>query len=178
MTTESVTTPLGVYRAGCDAALRMLALGGDWRREWHALLGRGIERDCDAVRKLQDATGAADGKALGEAVERVLRDYADASVAIWEDAGELCMRAQFESGGIWREWLREYRVGGLPGVQTDLLPDLSRLAVINEASMPWREWMEALERGMTEVVAPDDGKLLTAQHTDAAGAAGERTHAR
>ncbi|KVG81120.1 hypothetical protein WJ36_14500 [Burkholderia ubonensis] len=39
-------------------------------------------------------------------------------------------------------------------------------------------WMEALERGMTEVVAPDDGKLLTAQHTDAAGAARGRVHAR
>ena len=44
--------------------------------------------------------------------------------------------------------------------QTDWLPDVSRLAVVNEASMPWHEWMAAFGRGMTDMA----GANATQEH--------------
>lgn len=151
MSSDALTTPNGAWRASCDLALRMVALNRDWQHEWHALAGRRIERDRDAVRHLQQAL--ADTKewtAFGEAARQVMRDYAIASVAIWQDATELCMRAQYESAGAWRTWAREYGAGALSRYQTDWLPDLERLAVVNEASMPWADWMTALEHGIED----------------------------
>lgn len=53
MSSDALTTPNGAWRAGCDLALRMVALNRDWQHEWHALAGRRIERDRTAVRRLQ-----------------------------------------------------------------------------------------------------------------------------
>jgi hypothetical protein len=151
MSTYALTTPIDVCRASCDLALRMAALNRDWQHEWHALAGRGIERDRDAVRRLQQAlAGSGEWTALGEASRQVMSDYALASVALWQDASELSMRAQFEHAGVWRTWLREYGAGVLSRSQTDWLPDLERLAAVNEASMPWAEWMTALEHGIED----------------------------
>lgn len=151
MSTYALTTPNDVCRAGCDFALRMAALNHDWRHEWHALAGRRIERDRTAVRgMLQALAETQEWTAIGEATRQVMRDYAIASVAIWQDTVELGMRAQFESAGAWRDGLREYGAGALSRYQTDWLPDLGRLAAVNEASMPWAEWMTALERGLED----------------------------
>ncbi|WP_231636551.1 MULTISPECIES: hypothetical protein [Burkholderia] len=156
MMNDAKVTPFDGVRTGCDAGLRLLALGQDWRREWHALIGRRIERDCDATQRLQEALAdTSDWSTFGEAVQRMLRDYVIASVEIWRDAGDACLRAQYESATAWRKWLREYQTGWLDKYQTDWLPDLSRLAVVNEASMPWRDWMEALEQGMTAAIRQD-----------------------
>ncbi|KVD88335.1 hypothetical protein WI90_21255 [Burkholderia ubonensis] len=182
MTTDVVKTPNDAYRAGCDAALRMLALAHDWRHEWHALMGRRIERDRSAVRRMQEALAEAkEWGVFGEAVRDVLRDYAAVSTAIWEDAGELFLRAQYESASAWRTLLRESQAGWVPRIQTDWFPDLSRLAAVNEASMPWRDWMEAIERGMTGAVRPDGGApnaSISARRGDGAKATQERAHVR
>ncbi|AMU12163.1 hypothetical protein K6Y74_03370 [Burkholderia cenocepacia] len=158
MSTDALTIPNDVCRAGCDLALRMVAQNGDWQHEWHALAGRRIERDRIAVRRLQQALAETrEWTAFAEASRQVMTDYTVASVAIWQDATELCMRAQFESAGAWRTWLREYGAGALSRYQTDWLPDLGRLAVVNEASMPWADWMAALERGIEDVAGAKNG---------------------
>ena len=89
-----------------------------------------------------------------------MRDYAIASAAIWQDAVEWGMRTQYEEAGVWRTWLREYGADMLSRYQTDWLPDVSRLAVVNEASMPWHEWMAAFGRGMTDMA----GANATQEH--------------
>ncbi|AOR73158.1 hypothetical protein BBJ41_37075 [Burkholderia stabilis] len=169
MSPHALTTPNDVCRAGCDLALRTVALNRDWQHEWQVLAGRRIDRDRDAVRHLQQALAEAKAwTAFGEAARKVMCDYTTASVAIWQDAAELCMRGQFESASAWRTWLRDY------GTETDSLPDLGRLAVINEASMPWRDWMAAFELGITETVGANDGTPVAARRL--AGIDGEREH--
>ncbi|MBY8604720.1 MAG: hypothetical protein IOC39_06820 [Burkholderia sp.] len=175
MSSHALTTPNDACRAGYDLALRMVALTRDWQHEWHALAGRRIDRDRDAVRHLQQAFAETDEwTTFGEAARQVMGDYAIASVAIWQDAAELCMRGQFESASAWRTWLRDYGTGALSRYQTDWLPDLGRLAVINEASMPWRDWMAAFELGITEVVGTGGGTPDGARRL--ADLAGEREH--
>lgn len=175
MSPRALTTPDDACRAACDLALRMVALTRDWQHEWHALAGRRIDRDRDAVRHLQQALAETEAwTTFGEAARQVTCDYTIASVAIWQDAAELCMRGQFESAGAWRTWLRDYGTGALSRCQTDWLPDLGRLAVIDEASMPWRDWMAAFELGITEVAgtrggAPDGARRPADLH-------GEREH--
>ncbi|KVT41356.1 hypothetical protein [Burkholderia ubonensis] len=179
MTTDVVKTPNDAWRAGCNAALRMLAQAQDWRHEWHGLMGRRIERDRSAVHRMQEAlTETKEWSAFGEAVQDVMRDCAAVSTAIWEDAGELFLRAQYESAGAWRTWLRESQAGWAPRFQTDWFPDLSRLGVVNEASMPWRDWMEALERGMTEIPGKEGGTVIAARRRDGTSATKEGAHAR
>ncbi|VWB39562.1 hypothetical protein [Burkholderia lata] len=178
MSANALTTPNDVWRAGCDLALRMAALNRGWQHEWHALAGRRIERDRDAVRDLQQAlTATSEWTAFGEAARQVLRDYTIATVAIWQDATELCMRGQFESESAWRTWLRDYGAGALSRYQTDWWPDLGRLAVVNEASMPWRDWMAAFELGITEAVDAGDG-AADVPRLDDSHAAQEHDHAR
>lgn len=156
----------------------MAVLARDWQHEWHALAGRRIERDRDAVRGLQQAlTATNEWTAFGEAARHVMRDYTIATVAIWQDATELCMRGQFESASAWRTWLRDYGTGSLSRYQTDWWPDLGRLAVVNEASMPWRDWMAAFELGITETVDAGDG-AAEVRRLDGRHAAQEHDHAR
>jgi len=161
MTTDALTTPNGACRAACDIALRLFALNRDWQHEWHALTGRRIERDRDAARQLQQALAETrEWTEFGAAAQRVMRDYAIASAAIWQDAVEWGMRTQYEEAGVWRTWLREYGADMLSRYQTDWLPDVSRLVVVNEASMPWHEWMAAFGRGMTNMA----GANATQEH--------------
>ncbi|KVN63190.1 hypothetical protein [Burkholderia anthina] len=178
MSPQALTTPNDACRAGCDLALRMAVLARDWQHEWHALAGRRIERDRDAVRGLQQSlTATNEWTAFGEAARHVMRDYTIATVAIWQDATELCMRGQFESASAWRTWLRDYGTGALSRYQTDWWPDLGRLAVVNEASMPWRDWMAAFELGITETVDAGDG-AADVRRLDGRHAAQEHDHAR
>ncbi|MGN7980103.1 hypothetical protein [Burkholderia sp. 22313] len=179
MSTYALTTPNDVCRAGCDLALRMVALNRDWQHEWHALAGRRIDRDRDAVRRLQRAFAETpEWTAFAVATQRVMRDYAIASVAIWQDATEMCMRSQYESAGAWRSWLREYGAGALPRYQTDWLPDLGRLAVVNGASMPWAEWMAALERGIEDAAGAHDESPVADRPVNGIADARERDHVR
>ncbi|VWB53465.1 hypothetical protein [Burkholderia lata] len=178
MSANALTTPNDAWRAGCDLALRMAALNRGWQHEWHALAGRRIERDRDAVRDLQQALMAtSEWTVFGEAARQVMRDYTIATVAIWQDATELCMRGQFESASAWRTWLRDYGAGALSRYQTDWWPDLGRLAVVNEASMPWRDWMAAFELGITEAVDAGDG-AAEVRRLDDSHAAQEHDHVR
>ncbi|CAB3767355.1 hypothetical protein GQ57_16730 [Burkholderia sp. MSh2] len=178
MSPHALTTPNDACRAGCDLALRMAALERDWRHEWHALAGRRIERDRDAVHRLQQALAdTQEWTAFGDAASQVWRDYAIASVAIWQDAVELCMRGQFERAGAWRTWLRDYGAAALSRGQTDWLPDLGRLAVVNEASMPWRDWMAAFELGIAEAADARDGAAAV-RRLGGGGAAQEHDHVR
>ncbi|MDN7875024.1 hypothetical protein [Burkholderia aenigmatica] len=178
MSPQALTTPNDAYLAGCDLALRMTALTGDWQHEWHALAGRRIERDRDAVRCLQQAlTVTTEWSAFGEAARQAMRDYTIATVAIWQDATELCMRGQFESASAWRTWLRDYGTGALSRYQIDWWPDLGRLAVVNEASMPWRDWMAAFELGITEAVEAG-GEAATVRRLDGSHAVQEHDHVR
>ncbi|CAB3758377.1 hypothetical protein B7G54_17735 [Burkholderia puraquae] len=178
MSPQALTTPNDACRAGCDLALRMAALTRDWQHEWHELAGRRIERDRDAVHGLQQAlTATNQWTAFGETARQLMRDYTIATVAIWQDATELCMRGQFESASAWRTWLRDYGAGALSRYQTDWWPDLGRLAVVNEASMPWRDWMAAFELGITEAVdAGDDATAV--RRLDGSHAAQEHDHVR
>ncbi|WP_321923230.1 hypothetical protein [Burkholderia sp. BCC1998] len=176
MSTYALTTPNDACRAGCDLALRMVALNSDCQHEWHALAGRRVERDRAAVRHLQQALADTnEWPAFGEATRQVMRDYAIASVAIWQDAAELFMRAQYENAGAWRTWLREYGAGAMSRYQTDWLPDLGRLAVVNEASMPWADWMTALERGIEDA---NDGAPVAARRLNGTTGAQENDHVR
>lgn len=178
MSPQALTTPNDACRAGCDLALRMAVLTRDWQHEWHALAGRRIERDRDAVRGLQQALATTnEWTAFGEAARQVMRDYTIATVAIWQDATELWMRGQFESASAWRTWLRDYGTGALSRYQTDWWPDLGRLAVVNEASMPWRDWMAAFELGITETVDAGGG-AADVRRLDGRHAAQERDHVR
>jgi len=178
MSPHALTTPNDAYLAGCDFALRMTALTGDWQHEWHALAGRRIERDRDAVRCLQQAlTVTTEWSAFGEAARHAMRDYTIATVAIWQDATELCMRGQFESASAWRTWLRDYGTGALSRYQIDWWPDLGRLAVVNEASMPWRDWMAAFELGITEAVDAGD-EAAAVRRLDGSHAVQEHDHVR
>ncbi|RKU04245.1 hypothetical protein C7H84_06300 [Burkholderia sp. Nafp2/4-1b] len=179
MSTYALTAPNGAWRAGCDLALRTVALNRDWQHEWHALAGRRIERDRTAVRRLQQALAETpEWTAFGDATQQVMRDYAIASVAIWQDATEICMRAQYESAGAWRSWLRDYGMGVLSRYQTDWLPDLGRLAVVNEASMPWAEWMSALERGIDDAAGANAESPVFAGHPNDMTGARESVHVR
>ncbi|VWB87280.1 hypothetical protein BLA6993_04151 [Burkholderia lata] len=178
MSPQALTTPNDAYLAGCDLALRMAALTRDWQHEWHALAGRRIERDRDAVRCLQQAlTVTTEWSAFGEAARQAMRDYTIATVAIWQDATELCMRGQFESASAWRTWLRDYGTGALSRYQIDWWPDLGRLAVVNEASMPWRDWMAAFELGITEAVDAGD-EAAAVRRLDGSHAVQEHDHVR
>lgn len=178
MSPQALTTPNDAYLAGCDLALRMAALTRDWQHEWHALAGRRIERDRDAVRRLQQAlTVTTEWSAFGEAARQAMRDYTIATVAIWQDATELCMRGQFESASAWRTWLRDYGTGALSRYQIDWWPDLGRLAVVNEASMPWRDWMAAFELGITEAVDAGD-EAAAVRRLDGSHAVQEHDHVR
>lgn len=179
MSTYALTTPNDVCRAGCDLALRMVALNRDWQHEWHALAGRRIEQDRDTVRRLQQSLAQTQAwTAFGEATQQVMRDHAIASLAIWQDATEMCMRAQYESAGTWRSWLREYGAGALSRYQTDWLPDLGRLAVVNEASMPWAEWMAALERGIEGAAGAHDASPVSARPLNGIAGVRESDHVR
>ncbi|WP_261543342.1 hypothetical protein [Burkholderia multivorans] len=178
MKPDALKTPNDAWRAGCDLALRVIAQNRDWQHEWHALAGRCMERDRTAVRRLQQALGESEAwTAFAEAGRQVMSDCAIASIAIWQDAAELCMRAQFESASAWRTWLREYGAGALSRYQTDLLPDLGRLAAVNEASMPWAGWMAALERGIEDAGGATNGALPAGRVNDIAGAR-EHDHVR
>ncbi|CAB3961541.1 MULTISPECIES: hypothetical protein [Burkholderia] len=178
MSPQALTTPNDACRAGCDLALRMATLTHDWQHEWHALAGRRTERDRDAVHGLQQAlTATNEWTAFSAAARQVMRDYTIATVAIWQDATELCMRGQFESASAWRTWLRDYGTGALSRYQTDWWPDLGRLAVVNEASMPWRDWMAAFELGITEAVEAGD-EAAAVRRLDGSHAAQEHDHAR
>ncbi|WP_396334016.1 hypothetical protein [Burkholderia anthina] len=179
MSTYALTTPNDVCRAGFDLALRMVALNRDWQHEWHALAERRIGRDRDAVHRLQQALAETqEWTAFGEAARQVMRDYAIASVAIWQDTAEMGMRAQYESAGAWRSWLREYGAGALSRYQTDWLPDLGRLAVVNEASMPWAEWMAALERGIEDAAGANDESPGAARRLNGIAGTRESDHVR
>ncbi|UEP31816.1 MULTISPECIES: hypothetical protein [unclassified Burkholderia] len=179
MSTYALTTPNDVCRAGCDLALRMVELNSDWQHEWHALAGRRIERDRSAVHQLQQTlAGTNEWTAFGEATRQVMRDYAIASVAIWQDATELCMRAQYESAGVWRTWLREHGAGALSRFQTDWLPDLGRLAMVNEASMPWADWMTSLEHGIEDAAGASDGERVGPRRLNGMTGARENDHVR
>ncbi|NHL68990.1 hypothetical protein EIB72_21620 [Burkholderia ambifaria] len=179
MSTYALTTPNDVCRAGCDLALRMVELNSDWQHEWHALAGRRIERDRSAVHQLQQTLADTnEWTAFGEATRQVMGDYAIASIAIWQDATELCMRAQYESAGVWRTWLREYGAGALSRFQTDWLPDLGRLAVVNEASMPWADWMTSLEHGIEDAAGASNGAPDGARRLNGMAGAPENGHVR
>ncbi|MBY4724195.1 MULTISPECIES: hypothetical protein [Burkholderia] len=178
MSPHALTTPNDACRAGCDLALRMAALARDWQHEWNTLAGRRIERDRVAVRGLQQAlTVTTEWTAFGEAARHVMRDYTIATVALWQDATELCMRGQFESASAWRTWLRDYGTGALSRYQTFWWPDLGRLAVVNEASMPWRDWMAAFELGITEAVDAGD-EAAAVRRLDGSHAVREHDHVR
>ncbi|MBR7960023.1 hypothetical protein KDW55_04940 [Burkholderia sp. AU19243] len=179
MSTYALTTPNDAWRAGCDLALRTAALNRDWQHEWHAIAGRRIERDRDALRRLrQTLAETPEWTAFGEAATQVMRDYAITSVGIWQDATELCMRAQFESAGAWRTWLRDYGAGALSRYQTDWLPDLGRLAAVNEASMPWADWMAALERGIEGAAGPRSESASSTRRLNGIVGARESDHVR
>ncbi|RQZ23704.1 hypothetical protein DIE14_24040 [Burkholderia sp. Bp9017] len=179
MSTYALTTPNDVCRAGCDLALRMVALNRDWQHEWHALAGRCIERDRDTVSRLQQALAETRAwTAFGEATRQVMHDHAIASIAIWQDAAGICMRAQYESAGAWRSWLREYGAGALTRYQTGWLPDPGRLAMVNEASMPWAEWMAALERVIEDATGANDESPVSARRLNGVADARERDHVR
>ncbi|PRH32846.1 hypothetical protein C6T53_02605 [Burkholderia multivorans] len=179
MSTDTLTKPNDVWRAAGDIALRIHALSADWRHEWHALAGRRIERDRDAIRRLQHALAESEHwPAFGEAVQRAMRDYAIASVAIWQDAAELALRRQYESAGVWRAWAREYGAGMLPRYQTDWLPDLSRLALIDGASMPWHDWLTAAEHGIAGDVGGTESSDGTPVRPHGKDAAREVEHVR
>ncbi|HDR8905957.1 TPA: hypothetical protein QDA83_000256 [Burkholderia multivorans] len=172
MSTDTLTKPNEVWCATSDLALRIHALIADWQHEWHALTGRRIERDRDAIRRLQQALAEVQNwPAFGEIVQRAMRDYAIASVAIWQDAAELGLRRQYESAGVWRAWAREYGAGVMPREQIDWLPDLSRLALVDGASMPWHDWMTALEHriaGDIDGSGSPDGAAVRAHGKEAA----------
>ncbi|WP_176049754.1 hypothetical protein [Burkholderia sp. BCC1644] len=177
MSARALTTPNDAWRVGCDLALRMAALNCAWQREWHALAGRRIERDRDAVRDLQQAlTATCEWTAFGEAARQVMHDYTVATVAICQGAAELCMHGQFESASAWRTWLSDYSAGALSRHQTDWWPDLGKLAMVNEASMPWRDWMAAFELGITGAVDSGYG-AADVRRLDGSHAAQEHDHA-
>ncbi len=128
--------------------------------------GHRIALDLDAVHRFQEVIANAKKWGMfGDAAQRALRDYAVASVSIWQDAGELCLRAQFEGATAMSRWLSEY--------QTDWLSDWSMLTRVDETSVPWREWMGALERGMTEVVRPNGIGAMSARRRAGANATHE-----
>ncbi|WP_175828852.1 hypothetical protein [Burkholderia cepacia] len=179
MSAHALTTPSDAWVAGCDLALRMAALNRGWQHEWHALVERCIERDRDAVRELQQALAeTGEWTACGEAARLAMGDYTVATVAIWQDAAELCMRGQFEHASAWRTWVRDYGAGALSCRQTDWLPELRRLAMVNEASMPWRDWMAAFELGITEVVGAGGGIPAGARRLAGIDSEREQDHVR
>jgi hypothetical protein len=134
--TTGQTTPLDDCRDGWEAALRALSGAQEWRRDWHALIGRGIERDRDALRQVGDALEqAADGRALTDACQRAWQDYLRTSASLWQEAGALNARAQHASVAWSRDWLH--------GCQGDWFKHWQHSFDAQRASMPWRDWAAA-----------------------------------
>ncbi|WDD91529.1 hypothetical protein Bsp3421_001457 [Burkholderia sp. FERM BP-3421] len=130
------TTPLDGCRDGWEATLRALACAQDWRRDWHALIGRGIERDRDALRRVGDALGSsADARDLTDACRLAWRDYLQVSAGLWQDAGALNLRAQQASVAVLRD--------GLHAWQGDWTKHWQHTFDARDASMPWRDWAAA-----------------------------------
>jgi hypothetical protein len=130
------TTPLDGSRGGWEAALRALTYVQDWRHDWHTLVGRGIERDREALRRIGDAFAqSGDARALTEAWQHAWRDYLQTSVNLWQDAGALNARAQQASVAVLRE--------GLNAWQGDWTRRWQHAFDARDASMPWRDWAAA-----------------------------------
>jgi hypothetical protein len=134
--------------APMDAALRMLALAQEWRRDLHALDGRRIQRDGIALRGLQRSLCRTEVGTAVAGMSQVLEDYIASSVSIVQDSIGTTMRHQEEYvnalGGAWNDW----RLGWLN--YWDRLPGAS-------AGDAMHEWKRLFERsfadmGMTEVL--------------------------
>jgi hypothetical protein len=140
MTSGSKTWFSG-YRTDLATMFELAALEQSWRKDLHELEGKRIARDVATVRRMQEATRAADWQGFCADAQSALRDYLSATAQIWQDSiqiangnqGALVSALERASGNAfaaWREFCRD-----MPG--------------FDAADQPAREWMSIFERMMT-----------------------------
>jgi hypothetical protein len=130
---------LETCRANATIALRLLALGQQWRQQALAWQQRRIERDSSAVQQALGALAhAQDWNEMVAGYHTVVRDYLSASTALWQDGVQIATQAPREAGAGMQEALRQWQ-GACAG-------EWHKLTAANGAAVPMRDWMAAFER--------------------------------
>lgn len=130
---------LETCRANATIALRMLALGQQWRQQALAWQQRRVERDRNAVQQALGALAhAQDWNEMVAGYHTVVRDYLSVSTSLWQDGIQIATQAPREAGNGVQEALRQ-RQGACTG-------EWHKLTAANGAALPMRDWMAAFER--------------------------------
>ncbi|WEY40672.1 hypothetical protein [Paraburkholderia sp. SUR17] len=130
---------LETCRANATIALRMLALGQQWRQQALAWQQRRVERDRNAVQQALGALAhAQDWNEMVAGYHTVVRDYLSVSTSLWQDGIQIATQAPREAGNGVQEALRQWQ-GACTG-------EWHKLTAANGAALPMRDWMAAFER--------------------------------
>jgi hypothetical protein len=155
------------YCVNASAALKMLAQGQQWREQIMELQQHRLERDRAALEgALETLRDAHDWSDLATASQSVLRDYLNASAAIWQDG----VTAAMHGAGAWSDVARD-----MTQHWHDSLCGLEP-ATVTASAMPMREWMAAFERAVSGTAggAAHDTTASASHATAAAHAHGEQ----
>ncbi|WP_114810593.1 hypothetical protein [Paraburkholderia kururiensis] len=130
---------LETCRANATIALRMLALGQQWRQQALTWQQRRMERDRNAVQQALGALAhAQDWNEMVAGYHTVVRDYLSASTSLWQDGIQLATQAPREAGNGVQDALRQWQ-GACAG-------EWQKLTTTHGAALPMRDWMAAFER--------------------------------
>jgi hypothetical protein len=154
------------YRVNASAALQLLAHGQQWREQLLKLQQRRLARDMavleDTLESLRDAH---DWNDFATAGQTVLRDYASASTALWQEG----VAAALQGAGTWSDLARDLAQNWHDSLEA-FQPDAG-----TTTALPMRDWMAAFERavGSAYAVKSGDSKAGTEATGDASTPAGQ-----
>ncbi|WP_322012086.1 hypothetical protein [Paraburkholderia sp. J12] len=127
------------YRFNASAAIKLFAQGEQWREQVLELQQRRLARDRAALEgTLETLRDARDWSDFSTASQSVLRDYVNASAAIWQEGVAAAMHGAGALADTARDLTQEWHdsLSGLqPGTNTP-------------SALPMREWMAAFERAV------------------------------
>jgi hypothetical protein len=134
-----------IYRANIDLALRMATFGQEFRRDACAFQTQRIDRDLDAIRKLQEASSRAnDLNEYNAACQAMWQDYLTASTKIWQEALGKAVRNQTEFGDDMRAALQNW--------QSAWTTQCQKAVDASGAGTPVQEWMQRFEQAIAGTI--------------------------
>ncbi|NPT56153.1 hypothetical protein [Paraburkholderia elongata] len=144
MTTEA-TTPLDVYRANLELALRMLSCGHKARQQACEFAMQRVKRDLTAINTTREAAaGAHDWNDFGESCQVMLRDYIEATTNLWQQGWVSALRQQ----SAYSDGIRE----ALANWQSTWTDQWKKSIGMNPAAIPMQEWTQHFEQALGGVL--------------------------
>lgn len=132
-------TPLDVYRANLDIALRIFASAQEWRQHACAFEKLRIERDVDTLRRMRESAAAAkDWTECQASFQTVLCDYLVTTSNIWQQSVGLAVRDRDAFGEGLRDAFNNW--------QSAWVDQWKKAADVTGSGIPVREWLRQLEQ--------------------------------